>query len=342
MKKIFVIAGVVVLTVVLYIIFSKGGKDEFRHTSQQPEARIYVAAEGKVEVMPGFEVEVGSEIDGRIAEFFVKEGDEVKKGDLIARLGDSDIKAKVKEAEAELSVARSKLRETASGSREEEIKKAAADLEAAIAERDTAKAELERYEQLFKEGLAARSSLDDKERGVKVAEAKVKAAGEVKILLEKGPKEETLKLNEEAVKRAEAALEYYKAVFKKTLITAPISGKVIRKYLNSGEMISREMNISLIAVADINNIWINAEVDETDTAKITLGDAVEVRSDAYPGTVYKGEVAEISDYIGVRKVRPNNPAKNVDMKVIQVKIKLAEDTPLKPGMTVDVKIAPKG
>jgi len=341
MKKIFVITGVALLAIILYIVFSKSGENESRNAVQQPEVRKYVAAEGKVEVMPGFEVEVGSEMDGKIAEFFVKEGDEVKKGALIARLENSDIKAKVKEAEAELSVAGSRLKEVASGAREEEIKKAGAELEAVLADRENAKNELERYEQLFKESLVAKSALDEKERSLKVAEAKVKAAKEEKTLLEKGPRQETLMLNEDAVKRSEATLEYYKTIFEKTLITSPISGKIIRKYLYAGEMISREMNTSLVAVADIEKTWINAEVDETDTARITLGDDVEVKSDAYPGTVFKGEVAEISDYIGVRKVRPNNPAKNIDMKVLQVKIKLTENTALKPGLTVDVRIMPK-
>jgi len=65
-----------------------------------------------------------------------------------------------------------------------------------------------------------------------------------------------------------------------------------------------------------------------------------VTSDAYPGTTFKGEIQEISDYVGPRKVKPNNPAKNLDMKVIQVKILLKEKTPFKLGMTVDVRIIP--
>ena len=75
----------------------------------------YVAAEGKVETMPGLEVDIGSEITGRIEKFYVKEGDSIKKGSVIARLNSKDIKARLKEAESELIVAKSKYREAASG-----------------------------------------------------------------------------------------------------------------------------------------------------------------------------------------------------------------------------------
>lgn len=343
MRKVIIVTGILFLVAITsHIAFSKKSESEPKKEDiQAVTSARYVAAEGKVEVMPGFEVEVGSELDGKIAEFFVKEGDSIKKGALIARIENKDIQAKLKEANAELSVAKSRLKEIASGAREEEIKKAGAALEAAIADREMAEKEFNRYEQLFKKGFVPKSMLDEKERILKVAGARVKEADEEKRLLEKGPKQETLKLNEDAVKRSEAAVEYFERLLEKTIITAPISGKVIRKYLHKGEMISKEMNTSLVAIADIENVWINAEADETDTAKINIGDPVEVKSDAYPGTVFKGKVAEISDYIGGRKIRPNNQGKNTDMKVIQVKIKLKEKISFKPGMTVDVRIIPK-
>ncbi|TAL23103.1 MAG: HlyD family secretion protein [Nitrospirae bacterium] len=341
-KAIIAIAIIFLVAVTGHIAFSKKREHEPKKEDVQTVSSArYVAAEGKMEVMPGFEVEVGSELDGKIAEFFVKEGYSVKKGALIARLENKDIQAKLNEAKAELSVSKSKLKEVASGAREEEIKKAKAALEAAIADKEMAEKEFKRYEELFKEGFVPKSALDEKERILKVAAAGVKEADEEKKLLEKGPKQETLKLNEDTVKRAEATVEYFEKLLEKTAITAPISGKIIRRYLHKGEMISKEMNTSLVAIADLDNTWINAEVDETDAAKINIGYPVEVKSDAYPGSVFEGEVAEISDYIGARKIRPNNLAKNTDMKIIQVKIKLKGENSFKPGMTVDVRIMPK-
>lgn len=341
MKKIFIVIGLIFLLIAGYVVFSdKKGAESKTEVMPKTETVKYVAAEGKAEAMPGFEVEVGSEIDGKIAEFFVNEGDKVKKGESVARLENRDVQAKLKEAEAELTVAKSRLKEVASGAREEEIKRAKAALEGAIANMDMAKKELERYERLFKESVITKSSMDEKERAFKVAAARVKEAEEEVRLLEKGPRQETLQFHEDAVKRAEAAIEYYKRIMEKTFITAPISGKVIRKYLQRGEMVSKEVQPYLIAIADVERIRINAEVDETDIGRIKIGDPVEVTSYAYPGEVFKGAVQEISDYAGIRKVKPNNPAKNLDMKIVQVKIELKDKVPFRLGMTVDVRIMP--
>lgn len=343
MKRTIIIIGaifIVVITVII-IFFKKNGDNSKNEATSNISPVRYVAAEGKVEVMPGFEVEIGSELDGKIAEFFVEEGDSIKKGALIARLENNDIQAKVKEAKAELFVAKARLEEVASGAREEEIKKAKAVLEGAVANNETARKELERYEQLFKEKLVAKSAIDEKERTFKVATAKVKEAEEEIKLLEKGPKPETIKLHENSVKRSDAAVEYLKSFLGKTFITAPISGKVIKKNFQKGEVINKEMQTAIVTIADIEKIRINAEIDETDIGRVRAGDIAEVASDAFPGEIFKGEVREINDYVGSRKVKPNDPAKNLDIKVVQVKIELKEKTPFKLGMTVDVRILPR-
>lgn len=317
----------------------------FKNNTEKDKAEVienrYVAAEGKVEVMDNYKAEVGSELDGRIAEFPVEEGDDIKKGDLIARLDNRDLQARLVEAEAELNVAISKLKEVASGARDEEIKKANAVLESTLADMEFAKESLQRYKLLYKEGFTTQEIIDEKEKTLKVAVSKVKEAQEEKILLEKGPKKETIKYLEDTVKRAGASAKYYREVLNKTVITAPISGKVIRKYLQKGEIISREMNIPVVAIADLKKIWINAEVDETDIGRFRIGDQVEIKSDAYPDKAFNGEVYRISDYVGARGFKPGNTSKNLDMKVIQVKILLKDNDYFKPGMTVDVRISPE-
>lgn len=339
MKKLVLIIIVVILLIGGYII-SKPSKEMAHEPDKEIVSKRYVAAEGKVEAMSGLDIDVGSELIARLEQVFFKEGDFVKKGDVIVRLDSRDIQAKLKEAEGEFIVTKAKLKEVVSGSREEEIKKAIASLEAAAADMDLAKTNLERHEQLYKEGVIPKSILDEKEKIFKVAKARVKEAEEEKRLLEKGPKQETIKVYEDTASRANATVEYYKRLLEKTVIKSPISGNVINKYLEEGETVIPEKPI--LTIADVENIRINAEVDETDLGRIKIGDSVNVTSDAYPGKDFKGEVQEISDYVGIRNIKPNNPAKNIDMKVIQVKITLKEKTPFKIGMTVDVRIMPKG
>ncbi len=338
-KKIIVLILILfVIAVFAMLLFNKETKKENAEGMQNR----YVAAEGKVEIMDNYKAEVGSELDGRIAEFPVEEGDDINKGDLIAKLDNRDLLARLIEAEAELKVAKSKLREVASGARDEEIKKANAVLESALADMEFAEESLQRYKLLYKEGFTTQEIIDKKEKTLKVAVSKVKEAQEEKILLERGPKEETIKYLEDTVKRASASAEYYREVLNKTVITAPISGKVIRKYLQKGEIISKEMNLPVVAIANLKKIWINAEIDETDIGRFRIGDQVEIRSDAYPDKTFKGEVCRISDYVGARGFKPGNTSKNLDMKVIQVKILLndKDNDYFKPGMTVDIRISP--
>ncbi len=337
MKKALIAMVVIGLTVAGLTLASKKAEDAM---PKEAVPLRYVSAEGKVEALPGAEVEVGSEITGRIERFFVKEGDFVKKGALIAILENRDIKARLREAGTQVAVARARLAEVASGSREEEIGKAAASLDGAVAEMHLTSVELERYERLHRQGMVSQADLDQKKAAYKVSLSRVKEAEEAKTLLEKGPKQETLKLNEDMVKQAEATEEYYRRLLDKTSIKAPISGKVIRKYAEEGELVNLvSAETMLAAIADMGSVRVNAEVDETDAGKIKVGDPADVTSDAYPGKTFNGEIEEMADYVGVRKVKPNNPVKNLDMKVVQVKIKLKEKTPLRLGMTVDVRIA---
>jgi ABC exporter DevB family membrane fusion protein len=341
MKKTVIAIGFLTLAIIGFALyFTYRGREvdkEQLHTVHI--AAIHVAAEGKVEAMPGFEVEIGSELNGRIERFFVNEGDTVKKGDLIASLENRDLKAKLRESETEVTVARARLNEVVSGSRTEEIRKAKAALEGAVADLHLASTEFERYERLYNQGMISETELEARKGSHKVALSHVKEAEEEKALLEKGPKDETVRLNEDLIKTAEARVDTFRKLLEKTLIKSPISGKVIRKYLEEGEMVGDES--ILVAVADLETVRVNAEVDETDVGRIREGDPAEVTSDAYIGTVFKGEIKEISDYVGIRNIRPNDPAKNLDVKVVQVKIGLMDKTPLKLGMTVDVRIIPR-
>jgi multidrug resistance efflux pump len=71
---------------------------------------------------------------------------------------------------------------------------------------------------------------------------------------------------------------------------------------------------------------------------LRLGAPVEITAYAYPEQKFKGEVEEIADYVGAREIEPNKPAVNLGLKVIQTRIKLLEQTPLKRGMAVDIRI----
>jgi ABC exporter DevB family membrane fusion protein len=340
MMKLIGVVGAISLLAVGYFLASKTDVPNVPPigTIEEPS----VAAEGKVEALPGLEVQIGAEMTGRIERFFVKEGDSVQKGQIIARLESKDIMAKLAEAEAEHVVANARLMEVASGSRPEEIEQASAAVRAAAAELELAKTNLERYQKLHGDGVVPKASVDEKTREFTVATNRLREAEERKTLLEKGPKEETLTLHRNMVQRAAAATEYLQRLLEKTVVSAPLSGKVIHKYMNEGEVVYTETPLPLVVIANTERLRVNAEVDETDIGRIHVGDTVEIRSDAYPDLAQTGVILEIADYVGNRKILPNNASKNLDMKVVQVKISLPDGSPLKLGMTVDVRITSKG
>ena len=121
-------------------------------------------------------------------------------------------------------------------------------------------------------------------------------------------------------------------------VRSPIAGTVIERYLDAGEGVTPE--IPILDVADLERVWINVEVDETDIGKLRVGDVVAVTSDAFPGRTFKGRVRQIADYAGLRRIRPAKPAVNPGLKIVQVKVELLERTPLRLGMTVDATITP--
>lgn len=298
----------------------------------------YIAAEGKLEARPGAEMNVGTEMTARIADFLVNVGEQVDKGQVIAVLDSQELRARLRQAEAELAVAQAKRAEIAAGARTEEIKQAQAALQRTRSELALAEKEFKRSGQLVQDHFASNATLDNSENTYTVATARAAEAEQQLRLLQAGPRPETLALHAAQVLQAEANVRYVRTLLDKTQILSPISGTLIERYLDVGEVAMPEK--PLVVVADTHQLRINAEVDETDAGRLKLGDPVEITAYAYPGKVYKGRVEDIADYVGKREIKPNNPAINLGLKIIQVKIALLEATPLKLGMTVDVRIMP--
>ena len=331
-------ATVIIIAVAMYLALGRQSSAPGSSTNPQSTAPHIISAEGKLEARPGAEMDVGTEMTARIERFLVNEGDHVDKGQVIAVLDAKDLTARVHQAEAELEVAKAKRNEVAAGARNEEIKEAQAVLQRAQSEQLQAENDLKRTGQLHKDKFVSQATLDNAESAYKVATAKVAEAEEHLHLLQSGPRRETLALHDAQVTQAEANVRYVRSLLDKTHVVSPISGTLIERYLDVGEVTMPEK--PLVAIADTDQLLVNAEVDETDAGRLHLGDPVDVSAYAYPGQVFKGRVEEIADYVGKREIKPNNPAVNLGLKIIQVKIALLEATPLKLGMTVDVRITP--
>ena len=191
MKKTWIAASLIALVAIGALVF-------FTHQQSAPPppdpraGPARVAAEGKVEAMPGYDIDVSSgELNGKVDKILVKEGDPVTAGQVVAIMQNEEMKAAVRRAESELLVARSKLAEIRSGARSEEIKEAHAAWEGAKAVRQEAESQLKRYRELRAQGMVSSAVLDERQRAYDAARAAADQTEQRKRLLEAGPRAET-------------------------------------------------------------------------------------------------------------------------------------------------------
>jgi RND family efflux transporter MFP subunit len=137
---------------------------------------------------------------------------------------------------------------------------------------------------------------------------------------------------------AKAAIVRFDAEIAKRRIVAPIDGVVLLRPVDPGETI--EARAPILTLADLSRVRIEAEVDEFDTSRVQLGAEVSITAEGFDDARWRGEVEEIPDSVSGRRLKPQDPGKPSDTRVLLVKVKLAEPTPLKLGQRVLVEISP--
>jgi multidrug resistance efflux pump len=338
-----VLAALAAITALLipYILFGTSRKASSPAGAKE-NSRLYVSAEGKVEARPGRSIRVAAEIVGRIASLKLQEGDQVEAGQVIAIFDDREMRAQLSEAKSELSVAEARLAEISAAARPEELSKAKAASEHARAALDHSADEFRRYEELRRRGVVAQSAFEEKRNRYEIALADRDQALGDQHLVENGARKESIEFHKRAVEQAQFHMRLIEARLAKYQIASPISGTVVKKYVHEGEVVFSEPPTPLLDIVDTNSLLVNAEIDETDIGRVTIGSTVEIQSGAFRNRTFAGRVARIADFAGERGFTPNNQARIQDMKTIQIKIEFLEHTPLKLGMTVDVRIRDNG
>ena len=144
-------------------------------------------------------------------------------------------------------------------------------------------------------------------------------------------------LDSARARQASAAAEVRRlgALVDKTVITAPIAGVVIARHTHVGETL--EAGEAIVTVADLSRTRVEAEIDEFDIARVSLGDGVIVEAEGFDRS-WIGVVEEIPDAVVNRRLKPQDPAKPIDARVLLVKVAFGEATPLKLGQRVEVKV----
>lgn len=341
MRKKVLLTGVAVVIIAAAILFlsNRGEKTDVFTTSG---------------VVEGTEVNLSSKVAGRISEFCCKEGDRVSSGHVLVKLESNDIKASVDQAaagiiRAKADVASSKASvknsEANIKTAEAEIKSAHADLERAKSQMSEADKELQRTTFLYRTDLISTREVDLATLAHETSTASVSAA-EAKVAAAVARKESAIsQLNSSRslvasanarLKESEAALDLQEARMDDTVIRTPISGTVVLKAMEAGEVVSP--GITILSIVDLDDLWVRIDMEETLIGFLKIGDKASIYLDGMPGTVFHGPVAEIgkeADFATQRDVTRGRQ----DIKTFGIKIMTSDKTgALKPGMTVTVKL----
>jgi HlyD family secretion protein len=291
-------AAVLALVVVASLRSARGG-DAVRVYVEKVERRDItqsVAATGQVH--PRVKVNISAHVVGKIEKLFVAEGDAIAAGEPFLQLEREAFVAARDDARARLAMAQTELRQA----------------EVALADQ---RVKLARAQRLAGEGIAAQEGLEAAELAHASAELRVRSAGE-------------------GVAQARALLEKAEDDLRKTTIWSPLTGKVIALNAEQGEVVvSGTMNnpASVIGtVADLSEILVEVDVDETEIVHVRPELPVEVTVDALPDSPFVGRVVEVgsSGY-----TRPQQP----DVQFFLVKVLLdAPDERLRAGMSARAEI----
>ena len=337
MKRSKYIVGAAVLLFGLtgtYMVFSRGRNVSAAPASAHATPAGVIAAPGRVEAVSE-EIRVSSEIGGRLRKVIVEEGDRVKSGQILAEIENNDYKARVALAEAELEQREAELRHTVNGARTQERREAEAAMNAAHAVLENSKSEAERRRGLADRNILSRDEAERYERTYQVSQAQYEQAAQHFSFIDAGAREEDVAKGQAEVEYARAQVAEARALLEKSFIRAPLDGVILRKLRHGGESVSTQFDSPVITMADDSTLRVRLDVDETDVAKLQVGQKAYVTAEAYGPQRFEGRVIRVGRILGRKNVRTDEPSEHVDTKILETLLELNAGQKLPLGLRVD-------
>jgi len=302
-------------------------------TKDQKGGDSYIKVSGNIETT---EVNVGFKIAGRVVSLTVQEGDWIEKGKVLARLDDEDLRQRLELARATLKSAQFRLDKLLAGSRPEEIREAEAGLQQAQFDLENRKGQYDRMKALFERHVIPKETLDNTETGFKVAQASYEKAKERYLLVKEGPRKEDIEDARAQVDQARASLKLTETQFGYTVLFSPISGVILVKSSEVGEVVNP--GTSILTLADVQQVWLKAYIPETELSQVKWGQDVIVTTDVYPKKEYRGKISFISSQAEFTPKQIQTEKERVTL-VYRIKVDIPNiERELKPGMPADGKI----
>ncbi|MGE5455219.1 MAG: HlyD family secretion protein, partial [Methylocystaceae bacterium] len=245
-------------------------------------------------------VDISARTSGLLVEILVKEGDQVKVGQVLAHLDDSQAKINLAQAEAALEIARANTSKLptditsaqAAVTRAQETGVAGQSQAAsAVFAANDAKRQLDKMQALYDQGALAKESLDQARTRYDTARANVDAQAAAAASAQAGVLDAQAKLEalnntglatyKALLKQAQAIYDNAKFALDNTVIKSQVNGTIVRLPVQVGENIIAGQ--SVITISNLQQVWVTANVQEKQVGRIRVGQSVDVRIDAYPG-----------------------------------------------------------
>jgi HlyD family secretion protein len=265
-------------------------------TVERSSIRSVISTNGKIEPAQNFEAH--APVNTTVRKLYVREGDHVKKGQLLLQLDDAEARSQAARAQAELKGAQAKVQAIKHGGSQEEVITLQAQITKARTDRDTAQRNLDAFKRLQEEGAASAGEVRDAQNALQRAQA------DYDLLIQK-QKDRYSKPEVEHVaaqdSEAQAAYDAAQDILHKSNIVAPFAGVVYALPVKQGGYV--QAGDLLLQEADFSKVLVRAYVDEPDIGRLVPGQKTEVTWDALPGRIWNGTVTNLPSTVKLRGTR---------------------------------------
>lgn len=299
-----------------------------------PQPNWAAAAPGRVEPK-GRELRIIAPSPGVIKDVLVGLNDHVQRGDLLIRLDDEELLARLAAAKAQVTVRTTERDYDKVVGAALDHRKAEDSLYAAERSAFDAKVELDRLIADFRANKVTAENVQAGRAAVAAAADKVEQEQQkLKKVQAKNPPGATRE--EAALTAARAEVSVLSANLEHMRIRSPIDGTALELRAKVGEMAGATAEIPLLVLGDTTHLQVRAEVEERDVSKIFAGQTAVVKSEAFPGRLFDVKVSQMAKALGAPQLAARSQRKQTDVDVLEVILDLEEGAPLLPGMRVDV------
>ena len=286
--------------------------------------------EGQVE---GTTVRVSGKMAGRIAEFYVQEGDTVHAGDTLVHIHSAIADAQLASAEAMREVAEAQNRKVDAGTRKQIIASAADLVKQAEAAADITRKTYERMNNLYKQGVISEQRRDEAKAAYDAAKAQLSVAQQQHSLAVSGAQNEDKQAAEALVRAASGPVEQAKAVTEDSYLIAPCDGTIDERYPEEGELVA--MGAPIFSILRYNR-WVTFNVREELLPDFEQGKKVKVMIPALKEKDIEVQVYYVRDMGSYATWRATKSTGQYDSRTFQIKARPVSEKDakgLRPGMS---------